>query len=199
MLQLLGALAKGHPATQKVLVTPELMARLHALEGQSSSASKAVGALAEALLEALKEQESAAAEVDRLRRATQDSKREAALKKRQKMLKSMGMSTQGGKSSKKVVVSSAAPMLVDALEEEAGHVCVVCGEGESYRPGEPLGAYVYCKRVPLLASATSATATAGSAAAAAAAARRRRRRPRRRRPVWASRRRAGAPSSATRR
>ena len=46
------------PATQKVLVTPELMARLHALEGQSSSASKAVGALAEALLEALKEQES---------------------------------------------------------------------------------------------------------------------------------------------
>ena len=68
------------------------------------------------------------------------------------MLKSMGMSTQGGKSSKKVVVSSAAPMLVDAFEEEAGHVCVVCGEGESYRPGEPLGAYVYCKRVPLLAS-----------------------------------------------
>ena len=35
------------------------------------------------------------------------------------------------------------------LEEEKGHVCVVCGEGETYRPGEPLGAYVYVKRVPL--------------------------------------------------
>ena len=182
VLQLLGALAKGHPATQKVLVTPELMARLHALEGQSSSASKAVGALAEALLEALKEQESAAAEVDRLRRATQDSKREAALKKRQKMLKSMGMSTQGGKSSKKVVVSSAAPMLVDALEEEAGHVCVVCGEGESYRPGEPsaptstASASPSSRRrrapppPPVAAAAAAAMSSALSPAAAAAAA-----------------------------
>ena len=35
------------------------------------------------------------------------------------------------------------------LEEEKGHVCGVCGEGETYRPGEPLGAYVYVKRVPL--------------------------------------------------
>ena len=40
------------------------------------------------------------------------------------------------------------------LEEETGHVCVVCGEGETYRAGEPLGCYCFCKRVPLPAASS---------------------------------------------
>ena len=56
-----------------------------------------------------------------------------ALDKHQRMLKSMGMDTGAGN---KVIVSQAAPTL---LEEEQGHVCVVRGEGEAYRPGDILG------------------------------------------------------------
>ena len=173
VLQLLGGLAQGHAGVQALLLaSPDLMTRLHALERQSSSASKAVGTWAEALLEALRER--AAAEVDRLRRATSDSKRKAALDKRQQILKSMGMAVRteptpggeaeeclcpGGKSpggrSKVIVAGGASSSMMEELEEESGHVCVVCGEGETYRPGETLGTYAFCKRVPLLSEGRS--------------------------------------------
>jgi hypothetical protein len=81
VLQLLGGLAQGHDAVQTLLLTTDgVMTRLHALERQSSSASKAIGTLAESLLEALRER--AAADVDQLRRETTESKRKAALDKR---------------------------------------------------------------------------------------------------------------------
>jgi len=102
--------------------------------------------------------------VDELRRSTLASKRKAALDKRQRILSSMGMaqapatpdgSVSGGtppskgSGKNKVVVSEARAALMEELQEEAGHVCVVCGEGEAYRPGEVLGTYVFTKRVPL--------------------------------------------------
>ena len=62
MLQLLCGLARSHEGTQQVLLAPDVMTRLHALERQSSSATKAIGTWAEALLEVLRER--AAAEVD---------------------------------------------------------------------------------------------------------------------------------------
>jgi len=166
VLQLLGGLAQGHDAVQTLLLTTDgVMTRLHALERQSSSASKAIGTLAESLLEALRER--AAADVDQLRRETTESKRKAALDKRQRMLKSMGMDTGAGN---KVIVSQAAPTLLEELKEEQGHVCVVCGEGEAYRPGDILGCYTFCKRVPILAAVSaSGSGGAGTAAAAAAA------------------------------
>ena len=158
VLQLLGSLARGHTGVQQLLLSRGLMPRLHALERQSSSASKAVGTWAEALLEVLRER--AAAEVDQLRKATSESKRKAALDKRKQILQSMGMKVQsaeeGGSGGEErvsggaVIVSAAAPTVMEELEEESGHVCVVCGEGETYRPGETLGAYCFCKRVPLL-------------------------------------------------
>ena len=43
---------------------------------------------------------------------------------------------------------------MDELEDESGHICVVCGEGETYRAGEPLGCYCFCKRVPLPAASS---------------------------------------------
>jgi len=144
VLQMLGSLAKGHVGIQTVLLASDLMSRLHALERQSSSASKAIGTLAESLLEALRER--AAADVDRLRQETIESKRKAALDKRQRMLKAMGMGTQG----KTIVAQTVAPSMIHELAEETGHVCVVCGEGETYRPGEALGCYTFCKRVPLV-------------------------------------------------
>ena len=167
-LQLLGGLAKGDDAVQSVLLTAgidedigrsgsstssPLMTRLHALERQSSSASKAIGTLAESLLEALRER--AAADVDRLRRETTESKRKAALDKRQRMLKKMGMavSPDSGGVGKVIVSQHVSPSLMEDLEDEQGHVCVVCGEGETYRPGEVLGCYAFCKRVPLLLQA----------------------------------------------
>ena len=163
VLQLLGALARGHTAVQEQLVSGgQLMVRLHALEGQSSSASKAIGTLAESLLEALKESAQAAAEVDRLRQATQDSKRKAALDKRQQILASMGMARSGN--SKNVIVADTQTALMEDLEEETGHICVVCGEGETYRAGETLGAYCFCKRVPMPAPLAGGSAgTPGSA------------------------------------
>ena len=160
VLQLLGGLAKGHVGVQQVLLgfqdasgTPELMTRLHALERQSSSASKAIGTLAESLLEALRER--AAADVDRLRQATHESKRKAALDKRQRILQSMGMGIaspekDGGGSGKVILAQTVSPAMLVDLDEETGHVCVVCGEGEIYRPNETMGCYAFCKRVPLL-------------------------------------------------
>jgi len=161
VLQLLGGLARGHERVQQLLLEqPDMMARLHALERQSSSATKAVGTWAEALLEALRER--AAAEVDRLRRETTESKRKAAADKRKQILKSMGMAVSstgkakptGGKN--KVIISEAsAASVMEDLVEEQGHVCVVCGEGATYRPGDTLGTYTFCKRVPLLSDARS--------------------------------------------
>ena len=116
----------------------------------------------QALLEALRE--AAAAEIDQLRRASLESKRKAALDKRQQILNSMGMKLHGGAAaeeesegaaasrsatSRSVIVSSSAAALMEELAEESGHTCVVCGEGEAYRPGETLGCYTFTKRVPL--------------------------------------------------
>jgi len=162
VLQLLGGLARGHEGIQQVLLAPDVMTRLHALERQSSSASKAIGTWAEALLEALRER--AAAEVDRLRRATLETKRKAALDKRQQILSSMGMkvkevgdsdgnTVEGTSTSRAVIVSDAAANLMEDLQEESGHTCVVCGEGEAYRPGEVMGTYCFSKRVPLIGPA----------------------------------------------
>ena len=151
VLQLLGALARGHVAVQQLLLTPELMARLHALEGHSSSATKAIGTLAESLLEALRECEAAAAAVDQLRQASATAKRKAALDKRQQILASMGMARGSG--GKNVIVAENAAVMQE-LEAESGHICVVCGEGETYRKGEPLGCYCFCKRVPLPAASS---------------------------------------------
>ena len=40
VLQLLGSLARTHAGTQALLLAPEVMSRIHALERQSSSAAK---------------------------------------------------------------------------------------------------------------------------------------------------------------
>ena len=77
-----------------------------------------------------------AATVDRLRQSTQASKRKAALDKRQQILASMGMARSGN--SKNVIVADTQTALMEDLEEETGHICVVCGEGETYRAGETL-------------------------------------------------------------
>ena len=57
VLQLLVPLVRGAADTgaHEALLAPEVMRRIHALERQSSSAAKAIGAWAEALLEALRE------------------------------------------------------------------------------------------------------------------------------------------------
>lgn len=54
-----------------------------------------------------------------------------------------------------IIAESAAASVMEELVDEHGHVCVVCGEGETYRPGDTLGTYTFCKRVPLLADSRS--------------------------------------------
>ena len=141
VLQLLGGLAKGDEGIQQAILsvgsgasregeessasgsgTSALMTRLHALERQSSSASKAIGTLAESLLEALRER--AAADVDQLRQATQEAKRKAARDKRAKILQSMGMGIKkpppgaaGGTSSSGGKVIVATTMALEARGE----------------------------------------------------------------------------------
>ena len=89
--------------------------------GQSSSASKAIGTLAESLLEALRER--AAADVDRLRKATSESKRKAAADKRQRMLQSMGMKADQGGGGKVIVASKAMRAAVALPADRPCHAC----------------------------------------------------------------------------
>uniref|UniRef100_A0A1J3J544 Auxin transport protein BIG n=1 Tax=Noccaea caerulescens TaxID=107243 RepID=A0A1J3J544_NOCCA len=154
ILSMLRGLSMGHLPTQTCIDEGGILPLLHALEGVPGE--NEIGARAENLLDTLADKEGKGdgflgEKVRALRDATKDEMRRRALRKRQELLKGLGMhqevSSDGGE---RIVVSQ--PILEgfeDVEEEEDGLACMVCREGYKLRPTDLLGAYSYSKRVNL--------------------------------------------------
>lgn len=162
ILSMLRGLSMGHLATQRCIDEGGLLNLLHALEGVAGE--NEIGARAENLLDTLSDKEGKedgflAEKVRQLRHATRDEMRRRALKKREQLLKGLGMrqelASDGGE---RIVVSQ--PVLEgleDVEEEEVGLACMVCREGYRLRPTDLLGVYTYSKRVNLGVGTSSNT------------------------------------------
>ncbi|KAL6600586.1 hypothetical protein ACP70R_045386 [Stipagrostis hirtigluma subsp. patula] len=159
ILSMLKGLAKGHLPTQKCIDEEGILPLLHALEGVPGE--NEIGARAENLLDTLANTENngdgfLGEKVQELRHATRDEMRRRALKKREMLLKGLGMrqefASDGGR---RIVVSQ--PIiegLDDVEEEEDGLACMVCREGYTLRPTDMLGVYAFSKRVNLGATSS---------------------------------------------
>ncbi|KAL3624091.1 hypothetical protein CASFOL_032907 [Castilleja foliolosa] len=155
ILSMLRGLSMGHLATQRCIDEEGILPLLHALE--SVSGENEIGEKAENLLDTLTDKEGTdngylAEKVRQLRHATRDEMRRRALKKREQLLKGLGMrqelTSDGGE---RIVVSQ--PILEGFEdvedEEDNGLACMVCREGYRLRPTDLMGAYTYSKRVNL--------------------------------------------------
>ncbi|KAG5399265.1 hypothetical protein IGI04_021079 [Brassica rapa subsp. trilocularis] len=154
ILSMLRGLSMGHLPTQTCIDEGGILPLLHALEGVAGE--NEIGARAENLLDTLADKEGKGdgflgEKVCALRDATKNEMRRRALKKRQELLKGLGMhqevSSDGGE---RIVVSQ--PILEgfeDVEEEGDGLACMVCREGYKLRPTDLLGVYSYSKRVNL--------------------------------------------------
>nr|GMC67386.1 auxin transport protein BIG [Ipomoea batatas] len=154
ILSMLRGLSMGHLATQRCIDEGGILHLLHALEGVAGE--NEIGARAENLLDTLSDKEGKgdgflAEKVCQLRHATQDEMRRRALKKREQLLKGLGMRQElapdGGE--RIVVAQPVLEGLEDVEEEEDGLACMVCREGYRLRPTDLLGVYTYSKRVNL--------------------------------------------------
>ncbi|XP_027153889.1 auxin transport protein BIG [Coffea eugenioides] len=154
ILSMLRGLSLGHLATQMCIYEGGILPLLHTLEGVAGE--NEIGARAENLLDTLSDKDGMgdgflSEKVCHLRHATRDEMRRRALRKREELLKGLGMrqevSSDGGE---RIVVSQ--PVLEgfeDVEEEEDGLACMVCREGYRLRPTDLLGVYTYSKRVNL--------------------------------------------------
>lgn len=154
ILSMLRGLSRGHLPTQRCIDEGGILPLLHALEGVPGE--NEIGARAENLLDTLSDKEGKGdgflgEKVHKLRHATRDEMRRLALRKREKLLRGLGMrqevASDGGE---RIIVSQ--PIiegLEDMEEEEDGIACMVCREGYSLRPNDMLGVYSYSKRVNL--------------------------------------------------
>ncbi|ESQ49882.1 hypothetical protein EUTSA_v10019869mg [Eutrema salsugineum] len=154
ILSMLRGLSMGHLPTQTCIDDGGILPLLHALEGVPGE--NEIGARAENLLDTLADKERKGdgflgEKVCALRDATKDEMRRRALRKRQELLKGLGMhqevSSDGGE---RIVVSQ--PILEgfeDVEEEGDGLACMVCREGYKLRATDLLGVYSYSKRVNL--------------------------------------------------
>lgn len=160
ILSMLRGLSKGHLATQLCLDEEGVLPLLHALEGVPGE--NEIGAKAENLLDTLADKESngdgfLGEKIDNLRHATKDEKRRRALRRREELLRGLGMrrefASDGGE---RIVVSKPVIEGLEDVEEEEedGLACMVCREGYSLRPNDMLGVYSYSKRVNLGATSS---------------------------------------------
>ncbi|KAJ9147476.1 hypothetical protein P3X46_029633 [Hevea brasiliensis] len=154
ILSMLRGLSMGHLATQRCIDEGGILALLHALEGVAGE--NEIGARAENLLDTLSNKEGKGdgfleEKVRKLRHATRDEMRRRALRRREELLKGLGMrqelASDGGE--RIVVAQPILEGLEDVEEEEDGLACMVCREGYSLRPTDLLGVYSYSKRVNL--------------------------------------------------
>ncbi|CAH9092629.1 unnamed protein product [Cuscuta epithymum] len=153
ILSMLRGLSMGHLATQTCIDEGGVLPLLHALEGVSGE--NEIGARAENLLDTLSDKEGKGdgfltEKVCQLRHATRDEMRRRALKKREQLLKGLGMRQElaldGGD---RIVVAQPVLEGLEDVEEEDGLACMVCREGYRLRPTDLLGVYTYSKRVSL--------------------------------------------------
>ncbi|CAI9109909.1 OLC1v1009837C1 [Oldenlandia corymbosa var. corymbosa] len=154
ILSMLRGLSLGHLATQTCIDNGGILPLLHTLEGVPGE--NEIGARAENLLDMLSDKEGTGdgfltEKVHQLRHATRDEMRRRALRKREELLKGLGMrqesSLDGGE--RIVVAQPVLEGLEDVEEEEEGLACMVCREGYRLRPTDLLGVYTYSKRVNL--------------------------------------------------
>lgn len=163
ILSMLRGLSKGHLATQSCIDEEGILPLLHALEGVPGE--NEIGARAENLLDTLADKENhgdgfLGEKIHKLRHATRDEMRRRALRKREQLLKALGMHQEFAMDgAERIVVSQPVIEGLEDVEEEDGLACMVCREGYTLRPNDMLGVYSYSKRVNL--GATSSASARG--------------------------------------
>jgi E3 ubiquitin-protein ligase UBR4 len=152
-LGVLTGLANGHAAIQGLMDREGILPLLHALEGVSSE-QKEIRAKAEGLLDIVSDEASGGVlggSVKGLRQATKDELRVRAMKRREAMLKGLGMASAVTSDGAERIVVSAKPKIegLDDMEEEGEDSlsCMVCREGYKLKTTECLGTYTFSKRV----------------------------------------------------
>ncbi|THU64013.1 hypothetical protein C4D60_Mb01t21950 [Musa balbisiana] len=163
ILSMLRGLSKGHLATQSCIDEEGILPLLHALEGVPGE--NEIGARAENLLDTLADKENhgdgfLGEKIQKLRHATRDEMRRRALRKREQLLKALGMHQEFAMDgAERIVVAQPVIEGLEDVEEEDGLACMVCREGYTLRPNDMLGVYSYSKRVNL--GATSSASARG--------------------------------------
>lgn len=115
---------------------------------EMTASSNSIGSVTEELLEALREDEDIARQVDLERRNLKAARRAAAEASRLAILRETGLS-RSDKTGEKAETSIFEKEMFDDVIDEAGPACVVCGDGFQSRPNEALGVYVLNRRVPV--------------------------------------------------
>jgi len=142
VLELLLSLVSNHSFSQGALLEcGDIVQLLHSMEERRDDTT-GVGLLAESVLNAMDDNEAAKKAVDDIRDAERKEKEALAKKKREALLQQMGMKQVG----QKILMKMAA---FDIPEDESGLSCLVCQEGYSFKPDDPLGAYVYHYHCPM--------------------------------------------------
>eukprot|EP00698_Gefionella_okellyi_P019390 TRINITY_DN593_c0_g2_i1.p1 TRINITY_DN593_c0_g2~~TRINITY_DN593_c0_g2_i1.p1 ORF type:complete len:2390 (-),score=701.17 TRINITY_DN593_c0_g2_i1:133-7272(-) len=145
---LLAGLAVHHEPSQEMLQRAGAIKVLHRLEGVASTRN--IGPLAESVLEALKDNETIAMELDQTRDATEREKKEKARLHRERMLQEIGVKfAPTSDASSAFLVAAKKITGMEDISEEAGLQCCICHEGYSFRPTEPLGVYTSSVRTTL--------------------------------------------------
>lgn len=141
VLRIMTGMASRHEQSQ-LAISADTVPVIHGLEQVSSDSH--VGSLAESLLEALKDNPTAAARIEEVRRQTRDEKKKLAMAVRQKQLGQLGMRTN-----ERGQVTAKSTSIVEDLGEESGLTCNICREGYKFQPNKVLGIYSFTKRCPL--------------------------------------------------
>lgn len=133
ILRFLTGLSQNHEKTQ-LAVAEDIIPIIHFLEQVSSD--EHVGTLAENLLEALKTNETVAANIEKVRASTRSEKKRLAMAMREKQLGALGMRTND---KGQVTAKSAILQQMEELGDETGLVCCICREGYKCHPTKVLG------------------------------------------------------------
>ncbi|XP_076455251.1 E3 ubiquitin-protein ligase UBR4-like isoform X3 [Babylonia areolata] len=142
-LRILTGLCIKHTKTIH-LIAEKCVPILHKLEQVSSD--KHVGTLAENLLDALRDDPSAAQKIEDVRQETKAEKKRLAMAVRKKHLGALGMTTN---EKGQVTVKSSVLKQMEDLKEETGLTCCICREGYRYQPQKVLAVYTFSKRCNL--------------------------------------------------
>ncbi|PAV85644.1 hypothetical protein WR25_08253 [Diploscapter pachys] len=140
ILKILHGLTKGHEPTQKAMADKNTLAILHRLEQVASENS--IGTLAENVVEALKENEEVAAQIEKVREETKKKRKEMAMAMRMKQLSKLGM--QVGKQGEVKVTSRkvVSEPLVDDVSDPLA-VCCICREN-LFTGKKAAAVYAFC-------------------------------------------------------
>ncbi|EFC48519.1 hypothetical protein NAEGRDRAFT_57108 [Naegleria gruberi] len=130
-LNLLQGLVTFHSPTHNLLNSEPLFRILHKIE--ENTEEKMIATYAESLLNSIAEGSSQSKSIiSNIRKSTKEEKKKKAMSKREKTLKQLKQP--------KITFN-----FDEAEEEDKGILCSVCGDGNSFKPEEVLGTYMFCK------------------------------------------------------